>query len=425
MSFQFIGSGNSNGGRLQDDSMDGQFPSLHLPTANFSHVSQSSLVSTQFISANQANVVNQNDIFSIGNVLGQLRLNHRVTEIKTAIVSQNRVQVHSVVDYEPLPTQQALPLSEVNGEAHCNGSGLSRTQLLSALSTRERMSTLPKNGFCGLTQKQPVTRSIDKTQALNPYHGNDIPSEAFSFYQNPSRNQPPVFQNNPEGFEYRGNGVIACPPLSSRFPDPEEFEYKGDGVISCSPISVRFPDPESDEEVNSHPSTDPKLRNRKNGARLKHNQAKAHIPKFHPGVTNLAPQVVRQNNWERKYSNRQDYKKGGPYQCRRCSSVFDKCQSYAAHMASHYKTEDREERKKRQASKYKNKSKLLLVQTSNGLTMLPKSFQMTDDMLEILRTDGANEKPRGETKGKEGVKEEEPFFMDVEEPIVVAKEEPN
>lgn len=68
-------------------------------------------------------------------------------------------------------------------------------------------------------------------------------------------------------------------------------------------------------------------------------------------------------------------KKYGPYTCPRCLRVFGTSQFFAAHMGSHYRSESRAEKRRRQAAKYRKKN-LHLVHSSDGLTVLPQPFKV-------------------------------------------------
>ncbi|GAV65341.1 hypothetical protein CFOL_v3_08856 [Cephalotus follicularis] len=67
--------------------------------------------------------------------------------------------------------------------------------------------------------------------------------------------------------------------------------------------------------------------------------------------------------------------KNGPYTCPKCRHVYQTAQAFAAHIGSHYKSESKAERKKRRANIYKKRC-LRLVQSSDGLTVVPASLRM-------------------------------------------------
>ncbi|CAK9147262.1 unnamed protein product [Ilex paraguariensis] len=216
----------------------------------------------------------------------------------------------------------------------------------------------------------------------------------------------------------------------NKAPNPSDFfdskEHQADGFVDASPISMRFPAanveiPFGDQLGKT--SSDLNLNESSN------NLVEAPI-RLDRSVHRHNHTVEGGQGHDFAAERRQPYKKYGPYACPRCSKISTTSQHHAAHMRWHYDSEETlEERKRRQESKYKKKN-LRLVQTSDGLTVVPDLFTgMMGNIYSILPNGPQDRKPNlmvgRETKA---FKEEPDFEMAVEHKIpyggVVIKDEP-
>jgi len=62
------------------------------------------------------------------------------------------------------------------------------------------------------------------------------------------------------------------------------------------------------------------------------------------------------------------HNKHGPYTCSKCNKMITTSQKFAAHVASHYKAESEEERKKRYMSKFRKRPDLRFQKLNDGTT---------------------------------------------------------
>ena len=414
MSMHFNPSSNPNqiGLVFQTDPIDhGQLVSH--PQSNFglNNVNGGAVINPQLvgtnpmISSNPTIGLHQNELIPLMNypapsslvqfgTHGQLGLGPRVTEMIRTYVTPQRVQVHTIIDFFPVQNQApAIPQPEV-------GFTDARTQLLSTNSTMERFFT-PNDQI--QIQGQPTfqAQSLPVTNVVNHSLVTDQPFHQFiqtpihdpRYYQNPSSQNVNHYQNpslvnlpclvsrlqnqnccNPSYYQNPPRTQVTLQLIEEDEPSHLDDKAKSEEVLAPEPLRAYFPKPNElqDPSDQNPPQKNTILQN----PHL--NESSSNPPlgasnSANTNVSNAAADASDEIEGDGR-THSLPCKKYGPYTCPKCKGVFKTSQFFAAHMVSaHYKTETKDERRKRLAAKYKGK-KLRLVQSSGGLTVVPESF---------------------------------------------------
>ncbi|KAK9273746.1 hypothetical protein L1049_018556 [Liquidambar formosana] len=267
------------------------------PSLGLNQVSGSSLATNPTIELHQNGSISLHS--QATPLLGQVGLSHQVIETRTTIYSPNRVRVHTVIDYFPLETPPpALPPRNFNGATH-NGTNIIRTQFHTVVDPLSIPNTSVN------FHNQPVSHSMNLTR-VNQVFPNEM------FHQTISRNQPTQIQNN-------ANGVTVCSPVSVHNLDTD------DEVASPDELAITLGSQNSSVSKNDQEQVE--------------NLMNPVVPPQNPQVDGGYQEV--------SYGTKSfPHKKYGPYTCARCQGKYETSQSFASHMALHYKSECRAERKR-------------------------------------------------------------------------------
>ncbi|KAB1227881.1 hypothetical protein CJ030_MR1G006619 [Morella rubra] len=366
--------------------------------------------------------------------VSQLGLCQRVREVRRTYVPTPRrsVPVRGVVDYFPTQIPEDLPLTEVSVTE------ILTTQLIIATATRERIffprsdenhmiqgqrsfqsRSMPLSNEVNMisftSQEEPISGHHFETSGRNPrpifiHHSESSggnPSPIFINHRSETSggNPNPIFINhhsetsggnpNPIFINHHSETSGGNPsPIFNQFQDHDVPDHLGLGShlqnqrASYSPSLYLNPpskrangllhiDDGEPMETKYQISTDQNQPQRNTTLHNSHfmNEFTSSL------LRDSDPIKINSSDDEDETEGRghtrslRPCQKYGPYICPRCKEVFDTAQFFAAHMSSHYSSETRDERRKRQAAKYKKKrTSLRLVQMGSGVTVLPESY---------------------------------------------------
>ncbi|OWM69235.1 hypothetical protein CDL15_Pgr025422 [Punica granatum] len=389
-----------------------------------SNLTQNPLASSSFQLLSNSHMVPQATRSNV--VLGQLALNHRVTEIMQVVMTSRGVQFHSFVDVDF--TRRQSELASLPDVVPSNTNPMPMSQFPGALSTREGMF-LPETNMKQQYHPSIMNNWVESTS--NPM--NKHPSTHES--QNPSRyhtypsplNHPivPSLNDLMMGFE---NEILSdyadvkdLPSMMGAQPatltEPNRSETSA--IQTSEPWSnvqpkfgclKEFEVGEGSTDSRSSKPSEPAVRftcrkqARAAGSTIgstsqqhPQQQREGVPPPVAAGLTigsssqqppeqqrkrvppvPLAEETTDSEETEddESYDGRThslNRGKHGPYACPRCNAVFGYSQAFASHVqSSHYRNETIDERMKRLAAKYKKKG-LKLVRSHYGVTIMPKS----------------------------------------------------
>ncbi|KAJ0019969.1 hypothetical protein Pint_31292 [Pistacia integerrima] len=363
-------------------------PSFH-SNPNMNHVNENGLINSQLLLYSHSSPqFYPDDLLSqrsspSRSILGQVGLNQRVTEVRRTYVSSHRVQIHSIIDYTPMPNHSTLSPNEVLISQEV----MKTARFLVATSTKDRifapnydalnqglvpnnhdhalgevanniniahLEGLIANDIVSINQSQPSFRN----QNLFSPNQVNYPFPEIKPFHNPILQKRSVNQqvlnaiNLDDGHTSQANRFLNPTQLSAyesqtmRAYNPENSYHNQNPWQTSNPNLDQNPWQISNLDHDQNPSNE-----QNQISNLCHDQTDQH--EEYDGRTHSLP-----------------CKKYGPYTCPKCKGVFDISQTFAAHMWSHYKYESNAERNKRLAARYKKKN-LRLAYTAEGLTMVP------------------------------------------------------
>lgn len=346
---------------------------------------------------------------TVSNNVGQFALTQRlVNEVRTTSLIPQRVQVVQTfnIDYFPVQNQTSLAASSPFGDRHefcvtefVRTQELVRTQLLSSASTRER--------FLGPNHDHYAAWGTSQAQANPPnqvinhpiFNSTSIETQSFhnlvhNFGHNYGLNQcfngSKSFSNNthfenPSYEQYSSPQYVPSPgsnqnpPIRNQSATLRLIENDEPIVVDVEPLNVIFPADQTKNPIptqNKLPSSnDDELHNLlfnidDYNTGHHHDHQQDHNTSFEEGDHDESDNDKLEAGDGRTHSL--PYKKYGPYTCPKCKGLFMTSQLFAAHMGSHYKYESAEQRRKRHLAKYGRKKHLRLVNSREGLTLIPE-----------------------------------------------------
>lgn len=346
-----------------------------------------------------------------GGAVFQLDVSHRVIETIRTYVTPRRVRVHVVIDYFPMQNRNqysSLP-------AHTNdgvNADFMRTHLLTATSTRDRILQV-RNSY-GRANWVNINRVHAQPSYFQNYTSRTLPSMSMSmsdppfsetqafhayddhddlYHYNPIDHQPNYsnhYHTHHHNITTHNKHPIPSRKRATIIKDEESTTEatRSDGQlvrpVACVPkLIINHTQNQQPQPVRVVPPPPPPPKNEVQDL----NESCTAIPIHHQrqhqhdqdGSSSSAGTVDEDDDHQdgktegdgRTHSL--PCKKYGPYTCPRCMRVFNTSQLFAAHMGSHYRSETKAEKRRRQATKYRNRN-LRLVHSSDGLTILPQRF---------------------------------------------------
>ncbi|KAF3452611.1 hypothetical protein FNV43_RR03044 [Rhamnella rubrinervis] len=320
-----------------------------------------------------------NPITCAGGVASQLGANQRVTQMTRTYVTPERVRVHTVTDYFHVQNHKPSPPSHPDGINH----EFMRTHLLTATSTRERiLQVINGHGRANWVNIQPFFQN---------HSSSTLPSMSMS--HQPFTDRRAIHDSDDHPYYY--NPIDHTPSYSNLYHHPSHYHGYFHNITS----HYQNPPPrnratlrliEEDDESTEGPKSDGQPVSAVQQPPVVVVPPKNEVQDLDEPYTNPIHHQHQDQDSSSSSGDEGDRdhkieddgrthslpcKKYGPYTCPRCLRVFDTSQFFAAHMGSHYRTESRAERRRRQAAKYRKKH-LRLVHSSDGLTVLPQHFKV-------------------------------------------------
>ncbi|KAJ6944647.1 zinc finger family protein [Populus alba x Populus x berolinensis] len=287
--------------------------------------------------------------------LGQIALGQRLSEARRTHVSSLSVRIRTIIEY--LPTEQnqieALPLYPTSDYTVTE---IPRTtQFLPPASPRELpfapnhnnvhlQSLNPNDGFRIQGQPNFQNHNLTMSNQVNQHN-------AYRPYSPPNR-QMINFMNLDHLNHSHGNNdeaVLNPEPLSA---------YASPGISRAQNPNLNLGQNHNLET--SQLDIDQVRINPRDEARdIPNNQSSASSEdeeemSLNDGLTRSLP-----------------HQKYGPYICPRCKKICETSQTFAAHMLTHYRVENKEQRKRRQTAKNNKKNLHQIHSRGNGLTISP------------------------------------------------------
>jgi|UniRef100_B9GYK7 hypothetical protein len=315
--------------------------------------------------------------------LGQIALGQRLSEVRRTHVSSLSVRIHTIIEY--LPTEQnqieALPLHPTSDYTVTEIPRTTYTQFLPPASPRELLFTPNHNNI--------------HLQSLNPNDGFRIQGQ-------------PNFQNHNLTMSNQVNQHNAYRPYSPpnrqmiNFMNLDHLNHShgnNDGVVlNPEPLSVYAPPGISRAQ---NPNLNLGQNHNLETSQLDIDQVRINprdeardIPNNQSSTSSEDEEEMGLNDGVTHSLPHQKY---GPYICPRCKKICETSQTFAAHMLTHYRVENKEQRKRRLAAKNKKKNLHQIHSRGNGLTISPAG---TENLQEVhSRGIGLTISPVG-TKGK-------------------------